>query len=200
VYPTEKVVVLKTDLFPSCMRFLFNPGNSEVYVTDIDILILPHKISHFEYFSKYKVYGASYMRGCDWSSEGEWKGENSRICGGFALLGPEYYERTAKARNKYFDVNEIEDYRAFDEIMFCRILKSSGYPIPITPYTFPNGEAWDPSYRDLHLHDFRNRKFEKWKPDKMKLATLFKDLNFISLVKGLSQYWYDLIGDVEDYI
>lgn len=198
VYPEAEVVINKEPFKPSCQRFLKKIDSDYVHVTDADIFILPHEKTHKEYYSQFAVKGASYLRGATEGSGKEWIGDLSRIAGGHVGFFPEYYERTEKLRSEYGQLT-IEDYREFDEVMLCRILRRAGYQIPEIPYTFPNGEKWDTRYRDLHLHDFATTKFLKWKPPIEEVKSLVFDPEFRALAVNLSSYWRSLIHKVQEY-
>jgi hypothetical protein len=196
VYPYEKVVIVTTKN-PSSQRFLIEQCAEYVHVTDADILILPHKLTHYEYYSQYKVRGASYLRGCTEGGGVTWTGDSARICGGHVQFYPEYYEDTKKKR-EYFMKN-LGSYREFDEVMLSQILKDSDYPIPEKPYTFNDGTEWNKEYRDLHLQDFASFKFEKWKPDKAAIRDLFEDAHFNYLVSQLDSFWRMIFKKVNLY-
>jgi len=192
-YPDAKVKVLETDT-AGRDRFLIDPIDEYVHATDIDVLILPHKISHREYYGSHMVSGASYLRGCTVGNDREWRDENSRICGGHISFTSEYYEITKEAREFYSNPENCDNYREFDEVMLYRILVSNKFPIPKEAYTFPDGEPWDKEYRDIHLNDFWGIKYKKWAPEKKKVKDLITAKGFSDCCKGLSPRWSNLIN------
>ncbi len=198
VYPKATVIVENIRFNPACHRFLMCPGKDYVHITDADILILPHKLTHEEYYSQFCVDGACYLRGATEASGKEWKEDNERICGGHVGFYPEWYDRTAKYRLDYL-TGAIEDYREFDEVMLARIMKKAGYPIPEKAYTFPDGSRWDWEYRDLHLGDFQSTKFMKWKPDKEKLRELFAEPEFKRLAEDVDSFFRTMIKVATEY-
>lgn len=197
-YPEASVKILETD-GPARDRFLINPIDDYVHVTDIDILILPKDISHEEYYGSRMVNGASYLRGAIQANGKTWENAQSRICGGHISFTPEFYDKTKEIREFYSKESNCMDYREFDEVMLYRILDYHKYPIPKNAYTFPNGESWDKEYRDLHINDFWGVKYLKWAPDKQKVGDLMLDTEFIKLCKNLSPRWLNLINNIIRY-
>lgn len=198
VYPDADVIVDKEPKYPACKRFLKEVKGDYIHVTDADIFILPHDKTHQEYYTQFEIHGACYLRGATDAAGKEWHGDMARIAGGHVGFTPEYYRRTETARAKYL-LSGIEDYREFDEVMLCRILRDSEYPIPEHAYTFDNGTKWDWEYRDLHLNDFATMKYLKWKPDREKIKELFSDPDFRSMCNDLSPVWSNLIDTVQEY-
>jgi hypothetical protein len=197
-YPDAEVIVDQVTNYPSCYRFLNEIKGDYVHVTDADILILPHEKSHQEYYSRFEINGASYVRGATIACGKKWEGEVARICGGHIGLFPEFYRRTNKYRAE--EINCLDSNREFDEIMLCRILRNAGYPIPKEPYTFFDGTPWDWEYRDLHLNDFASLKFKKWSPNREKVADLITDPEFRSISSNLSSYWRTMLRIAHDYV
>lgn len=197
-YPDAKVKILETD-GSARDRFLIDPIDEYVHVTDIDILILPKDIPHEEYYGKQMVNGASYLRGATVANGQTWDGARSRICGGHIGFTPEYYEKTREIREFYSKPENCQDYREFDEVMLYRILDYCKYPIPKDPYTFPSGDSWDKQYRDLHINDFWGVKYLKWAPDKKKVGDLMLEPEFKRLCADLSPRWLNLINLIVKY-
>lgn len=197
VYPNEDVEVREVPN-AQLQRFLLNPGDEYIHITDIDILVLPHEKTHFEYYSQYETQGACYLRGAVVGSGRKWEGEDARICGGHVGFFPEYYEKTEKIRTSL--IGSSQGGREFDEVILCRMMRDSGYKIPEKPYTFPNGEPWDKEYRDLHLGDFLSHKWKKWSPDKEKIRQLFGEAEFQRLREELGQYWKFVFSLVDEYL
>lgn len=198
-YPDEEVIVSKEPRNTSCQRFLKEVEGEYVHITDADIFILPHEKTHQEYYSQFAFQGASYLRGATEGGGKSWKGDYARIAGGHLGFTPEFYEATREVRAD-FSKGPFEAYREFDEVMLCRILRASGYPIPEKPYRFFNGAQWDWEYRDLHLNDFLAFKYLKWQPHRGKVKELITEPEFISLSKELSSYWRMLIHKIGEYV
>lgn len=197
VYPAQEVVCLETEN-PSIKRFLLHQPSDYVHVTDIDILILPQKKTHEEYYLNHAYKGASYVGGVIKSKSGIWQGNDRRIACGELVFTQEYYEETLEMRKRYSS-EPFPSYREADEVLLCRTLRHSGYPIPEEPYTFYDGTKWDKSYRDLHLGDFRGKLFKRWQPDRDKVRDLVNEPEFISICKSLSPKWLQLIQKVVSY-
>jgi len=199
VYPKQEVVTFDVEN-PALKRFLVNPTKSSgeyIHVTDVDILILPQEKTHEEYYTGHAHMGACYLGGVKKSKNGIWEGIRRRVAGGEVGFLPEYYQRTKILRQRFLD-EPVPPIREIDEIVLCRIMKHAGYPIPDV-YTFPDGEPWDTNYRDLHLGDFRGKKYRKWKPDKNKVRDLVNEPEFCSIYKTLSLKWRELIERVVLY-
>jgi len=197
IYPDEHVEVMEIKN-AACQRFLMSRNEPFVHITDADILLLPHEQTHTEYYSKYMVKGASYLRGCTVGGGKKWEGKDARICGGHVLFTPEFYKSTVEGRFKYG--GNIDGFREFDEIMLARILSESGYPIPKDPYTFHDGTPWDKEYRDLHLQDFISLKYLKWLPSKTAIRELLEEDMFRDLIKDLDSYWRTCFNIVKEYV
>lgn len=193
-YPGAGVRIDMTEN-PSVDRFLIDPGSDRVHITDIDILILPNEKKLETYYDEHMLNGASYTRGVIYGADKTWERELSRVTGGHFSVTREYYKRTSDSRKEV----KTEFYREFDEVVLNRILASSGYVIPNDSYHFPDGHKWDTTYRELHLGDFRSEKYLKWQPDKKKMAELFKDRHFVTLVRALSKDWKDLFNKALEY-
>jgi len=198
VYPNAEVLIDKEPKDPSKKRFLKDVKGGYVHITDADILILPHEKTHEQYYSKFMVNGASYLRGATESGKESWYGDRERICGGHMGVTEEYYRRTKDSRAKYL-TSGIGSYREADEVLLATILKENGYPIPEKPYTFPDGTEWNWEYRDLHLNDFASNKFLKWKPDIVKCRELVSDPEFWAMTVDLDSVWRNLIHNVQEY-
>jgi len=197
-YPDASVKVLETN-GPSRDRFLINPLHDYVHITDIDILILPHEVSHQEYYGQKMFKGAAYLRGATIANGQEWFNRQSRICGGHISFTQEFYEKTQEAREFYSHPENCDNYREFDEVMLQRILSSNGYPIPKEAYTFISGEPWDKEFRDIHINDFWGVKWKKWAPERSKVKDLITTDGFADCCKGLSPRWSSLINKIVQY-
>ncbi len=180
------------------MRFLAEQKN-DCHVTDIDILILPKKVSHTEYYKQYLHNGASYVRGALYAKDRDWVAEHARIAGGHVYLTKEYYDKTRDLRSGYLNNEFEEKFREFDEVLLQNLLSSYGCIIPKKPYHFPCGTEWDKDYRDLHLGDFRSQAYLKWMPNKMQVLELFNETEFILAAKNAAKPFKELIKSAYKY-
>ncbi|HUS90076.1 MAG TPA: hypothetical protein VMW91_12070 [Desulfosporosinus sp.] len=178
-----------------------------IYPTDVDFIILPHKISHVDYYAGVmKDTGLSYaaargpIRGFA-RQKGilKWDGPHTRVAAGCSMYKyPDFYNKTKRAREYYlkcfekdcvdkFDKHlglKVGSYREFDEVMLYRMMRMSGLKTPSWKNCFPNQKKMNPRYRDIHLGDF---KFPKRYGNMGKMKRILTDENvkrFIELEKN----------------
>ena len=193
-------------------RFL---GYDYVYVTDIDFIILPHKVSIEAYFAQriqetglpYASFRGPYNAPKRPGINGTgWKGDFVRIADGTLMLkNPEWFNKTKKMRGKYrelvkagrsdgIDPERPASYREYNEVMLFRIARGSGLKTPTVRYKFVNGKGYNRLYRDIHIGDFRyNRRYRK---KKMRRYIPFENvLNFRALEKEPA--WQKICSEME---
>jgi hypothetical protein len=135
-YPEYKATVRKVletgkenKYYSACSRFLYDPGvDCDVYITDVDMMICPEKVSIREFHSKEIV-----ETGLCYSNSPRWKephGENRLT--GLHYVTPQWWEITKDQREKETQRllnNEIGNCKCDDELMLMRIVKNSGIPV-----------------------------------------------------------------------
>lgn len=204
-------VFIKRDFFPRhpdsacgllryCLPNECFSGYDYVFITDIDIIFLPIKPTTVGYYWKnMEKSGLSYagVRGSPKSRKRSFDGKNSRISGAGLLVNREWLEKTWPFRERYIrkTINGMA-FREKDEIYLQRMTRKAGFPIPMVPGKFTNGQSFDCAYRNLHLGDFKFlrrwnniKKMRSWfLPDSNipLCRKLLKDKKFLLLEKRAS--------------
>lgn len=174
-----------------------------VYNTDVDFIIFSHPASHLRYYYKRMSetnlpYGGA--RGPRKHPARPhitkyWDGEFKRIAAGCLMLSSEFYEITKTARRKYREdirngVGDTCAYREYDEVIFQQICTESGLATPMKKNCFINGKTMNSLYRDIHLGDF---KFKRWKL-KSKMERILRQENIVNFIKlERDTEWLELV-------
>lgn len=186
-----------------------------VWITDIDFLIFKQKPSHFEYY--YKIMKKNNLPYASFRSAiskpyrpnispSGWRNEYTRIVSGTAAFIPKlWYAKTKEIIKQYkhnikknlhdnFDTHKPGSYREYDEVLFYRICKLAGLPIPTKRWEFPDGTKFKNKYRDIHLGDFKFKKRVKRKLKKLicnknlkQYVNLYKDEKWQEIIKACSK-------------
>jgi hypothetical protein len=165
----------------NCLRYLIPHGllhpYKYAYITDVDFVMLPHKIGLFRYFTD--IMRVTKMPIASWRSAirrawrpeihgtGGWEGKYRRIVGGTTMIDVrKWYKATSSVRDAYMraalkrrsdgvDKHVFGSYREYDEVMLCRMCVMSGIATPDIKDTFVNGIPYNRMYRDIHLGDLK---------------------------------------------
>jgi hypothetical protein len=150
----------------SCMRFCARPfGNGLVMVTDVDVVFTNAGLTGYLNDKLEKnggVHGA--FRGAKKHPKrpeivpNGWVGDFQRVTGGFVLFAPEWYKATIKVRDDWY--REVVSgmwgrFREADEVMLARMIKAVGLKMP-------DNTGFHPSYRGIHLGDYRESMRHRW--------------------------------------
>ena len=129
-YPSYNVEVFNTDYAPHCIRHLIYPLHTplysqSVYVTDIDMMIMPEAISIAEFHqNEMQETNLCYSNSVR-NNEEEWAFE--RVTG-LQYNTPQWYKETERSREKYYNMimrKEFGEHRVHDELMLKRIITES---------------------------------------------------------------------------
>ncbi len=166
----------------NCLRYLipheFLKPYRFAYITDIDFVMLPHKIDLFRYFRSIMhvnddmpiaSFGSAvigFKRPKIHGPKG-WTGRFKRIVGGTTMIDvSRWYNSTKAMRNLYtkiaikrkadgIDKFRFGSYREYDEVMLARMCSRSGIKLPEKRNHFCGNIPYDYTYRDVHLGDLK---------------------------------------------
>jgi len=179
LYENQWPEIRKRKSTHNALRHLVDPkhyhGYDCIWPGDIDFIILPHKVSHADYYMNmmdkcHLPYAAARgpMKGYGRPSGVKaWDGPFTRVAAGCSMYKhPDFYHKTKRAREYYlrclredkpdkFDKLKPASYREFDEVMIYRMLRMSRLKTPDWKNFFPNHDKMHPRYRDIHLGDFK---------------------------------------------
>jgi len=122
-----------------------------------------------------RMHGPAFiMRGAKKGNGRVWTGEYERASSGFMCLTPEFAERTAKRRfiAETLLVNAEQRYREVDEVMLCKILKSSN----IQMSTDNKYAKWRKPF--VHIGDYRDGRSRK----RIEKSKRYVDVDMLSAV------------------
>lgn len=184
-----------------------------IYITDLDMIIVAQKISHWEYYRDAMescrscfaaVGGAKLKPKRPEINGGSWDSDFTRINNTmFMIRNPEWFDKTKAAREFYYkclrnsrpdgiDTHVPMSYREYDEVMHYRILKASGLAVPMKKFRFSDDRAFDMRYRDIHLGDFiHENRYNKFG----KMSALIKKSTLRSYLKLKKTMYWQLIED-----
>ena len=210
-----------TEYSTNCMRFLIPHGILKnyrfAYITDVDFVILPHKISLFRYFIA--IMDAEQMPIASFRSaikrfwrpkihgKAGWTGKYKRIVAGTTMIDVRaWYKATSAIRDKYMtcalkgkpdglDKHPFASYREYDEVMLARMCSLSGIRTPEPRRTFVGGAVYNRAYRDIHLGDLKfgariaTRRFSRnvTRPNRKRFLKLWKNTTWVEIVKICSE-------------
>ena len=186
----------------NALRFLVPPEHfttKYIYFTDIDFIMLPHKPSLFEYqrgiLKRTKQMYAGH-RGPKKVTKGDgvpmFDGNYTRIAAGAFFCLTSLLNKFDRPKYLKYVKEGGCDYRSFDEVMLCRMLKKAGQLIPETKGTFLNGKLYNIQYRDIHLGDFKFTK--RWKNMARMKKKFLTDWNIMEYHKLCREpEWHNLV-------
>lgn len=168
----------------NCLRYLLPASELNQFkyalFTDVDMVIFRHDPTHLDYYQAamarthlpYAGVRGATRRPYRKSVTGfqGWSGDYHRIVGGlFAVKTKPWLKATRDEYRRYTGIaatgkpdgrDQIPwaSYPEYDEVMLARIIRYSGFALPMRKFRFADETPFDMRYRDIHLGDFEGAK------------------------------------------